>query len=179
MAHPDDQGLPLPGPQFPDHRVQRLAALAAGWLLIPRSRHLQVRAPFDWAGLAPFIPAAGALLSATTLGNRAGWTSPVITGLLAGAAVLGTGFVRWDRRTRAPMLDISLFRSPAFASGMASGLLSYLVMFGVLLVVPFYLERALRASSGRAGLVLTAMPVCLAVVAPLAGRLLTAARPGC
>lgn len=69
------------------------------------------------------------------------------------------------------MLDTSLFRSPAFTSGIASGLLSYLVMFGVLLVVPFYLERALRASPGRAGLVLTVMPLCLAVVAPLAGRL--------
>jgi MFS family permease len=44
-------------------------------------------------------------------------------------------------------------------------------MFGVLLVVPFYLERALRAPAGRAGLVLTVMPVCLALVAPLAGRL--------
>ena len=27
MAHPDDQGLPLPGPQLPDHRVQRLGGL--------------------------------------------------------------------------------------------------------------------------------------------------------
>ena len=94
-----------------------LAGLGAGWLLIPRSRHLQQRAPFDWAGLALFIPAVTALLSAATLGNRAGWTSPVITGLLAGAAVLGAGFVRWERRARAPMLDTSLFRSPAFTSG--------------------------------------------------------------
>ena len=61
-----------------------LAGLAAGWLLIPRSRHLQQRVPFDWAGLALFVPAITALLSAATLGNRAGWTSPVITSLLAG-----------------------------------------------------------------------------------------------
>ena len=148
-----------------------LAGLVAGWLLIPRSRHLQQRAPFDWAGLALFIPAVAALLSAVTLGNRAGWASPVIIGLLAGAAVLGISFTRWERRARAPMLDTALFRSPAFTSGIASGLLSYLVMFGVLLVAPFYLERALRASPGRAGLTLTVMPACLAVVAPLAGRL--------
>ena len=38
-------------------------------------------------------------------------------------------------------------------------------------MAPFYLQRALRASSGRAGLDLTVMPLCLAVVAPLAGRL--------
>lgn len=75
------------------------------------------------------------------------------------------------------MLDTSLFRSSAFTSGIASGLLSYLVMFGVLLVAPFYLERALRASPGRAGLELTVMPLRLAVVAPLAGRLADRRRP--
>ena len=55
------------------------------------------------------------------------------------------------------MVDIALFRGPAFTP-VSSGLLSYLVMFGVLLVAPFYLERALRASPGRAGLTLTVMP---------------------
>ena len=96
----------------------------------------------------------------------------MITGLLAGAVVASTRLrALGTQGTRTGMLDTSLFRSPAFASAIASPLLSYLVMFGVLLVVPFYLERALRASTGRAGLVLTVMPVCLAVVAPLAGRL--------
>ena len=40
-------------------------------------------------------------------------------------------------------------------------LLSYLVMFGVLFLVPFYLERGLRFGSGRAGLELMAMPLAL------------------
>jgi MFS family permease len=58
-----------------------------------------------------------------------------------------------------------------FATGITSGLLSYLVMFGVLFPVPFYLERGLGLGSGRAGLELMAMPVALGVTDPLAGRL--------
>jgi MFS family permease len=50
-------------------------------------------------------------------------------------------------------------------------MLSYLVMFGVLFLVPFYLERGLRFGSGRAGLELMAMPLALGITAPLAGRL--------
>ncbi|MHB8328787.1 MAG: MFS transporter, partial [Acidimicrobiales bacterium] len=71
---------------------------------------------------------------------------------------------------RFPMLDLSLFRRVPFTAGISSGLLSYLVLFGVLFVVPFYLERALHQSPGAAGLELAAMPIALGVVAPVAGR---------
>ena len=40
------------------------------------------------------------------------------------------------------MLDLRLFANGQFTTGILSGFGSYLVMFGVLLVVPFYLERA-------------------------------------
>jgi MFS family permease len=48
---------------------------------------------------------------------------------------------------------------------------SYLVMFGVLLLVPFYLERALELGAARSGLELMAMPLAFGAVAPFAGRL--------
>jgi len=68
------------------------------------------------------------------------------------------------------MLDLGLFRRPSFALGISSGLLSSLVLFGVLFVVPFYFERSLGLGAGRAGLELMAMPFALGVVAPYAGR---------
>jgi EmrB/QacA subfamily drug resistance transporter len=141
------------------------------WYLIPRSRHLQKRVPFDWLGLGLFFPAVAALLSAVSFGNSAGWTSPTIIGLFAAAIVLGTAFIRRESRTPHPMLDLSLFKRVPFAAGIASGLLSYLVLFGTLFVVPFYLERALHQSPAHAGLILGAMPIALGITAPFAGRL--------
>ena len=41
-----------------------------------------------------------------------------------------------------------LFRRSRFSAGIASGMLSYLVMFGVLFLVPFYLERGLQSRLG-------------------------------
>jgi EmrB/QacA subfamily drug resistance transporter len=139
--------------------------------LVPRSRHLQVRTPFDWLGLALFVPTIGALLSAVSFGDTLGWTSPIILGLFTAAAVTGIAFVVRENRTRLPMLDLSLFRRVPFSAGITSGLLSYLVLFGVLFVVPFYLERALHMPPGRSGLLLGVMPVALGITAPLAGRL--------
>ena len=50
-------------------------------------------------------------------------------------------------------------------------MISYLVMFGVLFLVPFYLERGLDIGAAQAGLELMAMPLALGIAAPLAGRL--------
>ena len=65
------------------------------------------------------------------------------------------------------MLDLKLFRRPAFSTGVAGGLASYLVLFGVLVVTPFFLERALGVGPGRTGLELTVMPLFLGPGRPL------------
>lgn len=147
-----------------------IAGVILGWLFIPRSRDLVRRGRFDWAGLALFFPAVAALLAAISLGNDAGWTSPWILALFAFAALTLAAFLLRERATASPMLPLALFRRLPFTAGIGSGLLSYLVMFGTLFVVPFYLQRALEVSPGRSGLILTAMPVVLGVMAPLAGR---------
>jgi EmrB/QacA subfamily drug resistance transporter len=148
-----------------------LLGMIAGVLLIPRSRNLQEPTPFDWSGFAVFFPAVVALFAAISFGNARGWTSPVIIGLLVGGSVLIGAFLLHERRSEHPMLDLGLFRRPRFSAGITSGLLSYLVMFGVLFLVPFDLERAVGLDSGRSGLELMVMPVALGVTAPFAGRL--------
>jgi EmrB/QacA subfamily drug resistance transporter len=148
-----------------------LLGMIAGLLLVPRSRHLQARVRFDWTGLAMFFPAVVAVFVAVSFGNSSGWTSPVILGLFVVGTALVVAFVHREGRCPEPMLDLGLFRSSRFSAGIASGMLSYLVMFGVLFLVPFYLERGLRFGSGRAGLELMVMPLALGVTAPVAGRL--------
>ena len=147
-----------------------LIGAALGWFLIPRSRELQARAPFDWAGLAAFAPAVVALLWAVSFGAAEGWGSPQVAVALAVALGGGALFVWRERSVAAPMVDLRLLARLQFGAGVASGLLSYLVLFGVLFVVPFYLERARGLGSGSTGLVLTALPVAIGLAAPFGGR---------
>jgi MFS family permease len=63
--------------------------------------------------------------------------------------------VRWERST----LALGLFGAGA----------AYLVMFGVLYVIPYYLAAS-HVPVALAGLQLAALPVALGIVAPLAGR---------
>ncbi len=154
-----------------------LAGMLAAVLFVPRSRQLQVRVGFDWPGFALFFPAVAAVVFAVSEGNRLGWTSPAMAALLGAATVLGAAFVVRERRTRAPMIDGGLFRSRRFTTGVSSALLAFLVMFGLLMVVPFYLERAGGYGSVRTGMELMVMPLTLGLVAPWAGRLADALGP--
>jgi hypothetical protein len=45
-----------------------------------------------------------------------GWTSPAVLGLLAGALLLLAAFIPIESRSRASMLDLSLFRVPLFST---------------------------------------------------------------
>jgi EmrB/QacA subfamily drug resistance transporter len=149
-----------------------VVACLLAWFLIPRSRHLQRVTSFDWAGLGLFVPAVAALLLAiTSLADGRGRMSAEVAGLLAGCAVLGGLFLLREWRARAPMLDLRLFRRVAFSAGISSGLLSYLVMFGALYAVAFYLEGGPQhLGPGITGLELSVMPLAFGVVAPFAGR---------
>jgi EmrB/QacA subfamily drug resistance transporter len=142
----------------------------AAWFLIPRSRHLRERAPFDWLGLALFVPALAALLGAVSFGNELGWSSArIATLLVVGVGLLAT-FVARERRARAPMLDLGLFSDTGFSAGIASGLLSYLVLFGALFATPFFLQDGRGLAPTTTGVTLMALPAGMGLVAPLSGR---------
>lgn len=148
-----------------------IAGIILGWLLLPRSTELAPRVRFDLTGLVLFLPTIGCMLAALSLGTREGFASPSVVVLFAGAAALGALFVRQERRTAAPMIDPSLFASAPFTAGISSGLLAYMALFGVLFVTPFFLEGVDHLGAARTGLTLTILPVAIAVVAPVAGRL--------
>ncbi|HEY3748967.1 MAG TPA: MFS transporter [Pseudonocardiaceae bacterium] len=144
--------------------------VVTGWFFLPRSRDLAARQPVDWRGLALFVPSIALLMLALSLATRSE-PAALLAGLAAAAVLLGALFVRHARRAGAPLLDLKLFRRRAFSASLASGLLSYTAMFGLLFTAPLALATHYRLTEGRAGLVLTLLPVALGVTAPFAGRL--------
>ena len=87
-------------------------------LVIARTRMVESRDPgavrTDLAGLVTFSAALLLIVFGLLRGNSEGWSSAVIvSALVAGAALLAV-FVVAEARQERPMLDISLFRRPAF-----------------------------------------------------------------
>jgi len=153
-----------------------VAGIALGWFLLPRSRSLRPRGETnDVAGAVMLGLAVATILTFLSLENRA--DRPVTAGLmvLAAAVVSTLVFVRHERRHPMPLIDFRMLRPRRLSVGLAGGLVSYLLLFGVLFVVPYYLA-ATRTGLLRAGLELAVLPIAIAITAPYAGR--QAARHG-
>ncbi|MFE5299815.1 MFS transporter [Streptomyces sp. NPDC056632] len=94
----------------------------------------------DIAGALALGLALAALLTAPTLG-RDGWLRPPVGLLLLAAVVLAAAFVRIERRSRTPMIDLALFRRPAFRAATAGALFTGLAVIGFFSVLPALLQR--------------------------------------
>jgi hypothetical protein len=115
--------------------------------------------------------AVGTLMLCLSLARALGYTSPVLFVLLAMSIVCAVAFWRREQSTSEPLIDPRLLRAPGLRIGLASGLVSYTVMFGALLVVTYYLAAS-HTPFARAGLELACLPVSLGVSAALAGRMI-------
>lgn len=147
------------------------AALGAvlAWLLVPLSKPVEKDASFDVPGALMLIPALATLLLGITKLHAWGPLSPGV--LICGACAVGllASFVRRERRVRAPLLDLGLFRSPAFAGGTVAVLLSYAMLYGMFFAMSFALARGYGDTPLTAGLRLTVVPIVLGLASPFAG----------
>lgn len=151
-----------------------LPAGAALWLLVragvPESREAQPR-PTDWPGLAAFAGAAFLGVLGLTRGNPDGWGSVPVVGSFAASALLLAAFVARQARAEEPMLDLGLFRIPAFTGTAIVAFAQSLAIYPMFLFIALWFQDVLRLSPFETGLRLLPVTVTLFVVAPLAGRL--------
>ena len=127
-------------------------------------------AALDIPGLVLVAASAFALVWGLLRGNGAGWSSAeVLTAFVAGL-LLAAAFVILERLISAPMVPMRLFRSRALSSGIIASFLLYAAMYGVLFLLPQFLQTALGYGPLGVGLRLLPWTATLFVTAPIAGN---------
>jgi DHA2 family multidrug resistance protein-like MFS transporter len=89
-----------------------------------------------------------------------GWIAAA--SIVAGAAI-GAAFLRRQRRLADPLIDLQLFRAPAFSAALAVNILGFLTTFAAFLFIAQYLQSVLGLSPLQAGL--WGLPSALAFIA--------------
>jgi EmrB/QacA subfamily drug resistance transporter len=125
----------------------------------------------DWAGLGTFSASLFLLIFGALRGNGEGWSSPEIVGSLAAGAGLLAAFVAIELRATSPMLDLRLFRAPAFTGASVASFAVAASVFSMLLYIVLYLQNVLGHSPLEAGLRLLPITAMAFVFSPLAARL--------
>ncbi|MFJ3897120.1 MFS transporter [Streptomyces sp. NPDC090083] len=140
-----------------------LVSLPIGRLLLPESRGDR-DGPWDVVGA---LMAAGGLFGVVFGVKRLGGGEPVesawtVAPLLVGAVLLVL-FVRRQRRRTHPLVDLKMFRRPAFSTSVGCIVLAMLALVGLELIAAQYLQLVLGLSPLATGLRL--LPLTFAAMA--------------
>lgn len=135
---------------------------------LPHTTH--VRRPFDFLSAVMSGVTFGLLIFGID-GVAHGHSATVILSELALAALLGTLFVWRQTRLADPMMPVDTFKRPIFALSISAATCTFTAQGLAFVSLPFLFHTVLGRSATDTGILLTAWPLALAGVAPIAGRL--------
>ena len=150
-------------------------AFAVAMMKVRESRDPNARRT-DVAGLVSFAAALLLIVQALLRGNDVGWSSAQIVGSLVVGIALLAAFVVIEVRQERPMLDVSLFRRPAFVGVQLATFCIGAGMFALFPFLSIYLQDILGNSPLGAGLRFLPITVFVFIV-PLATRKLATRAP--
>jgi EmrB/QacA subfamily drug resistance transporter len=150
----------------------------AGFLLVQRflepDHESVVRVPFDWFGAilqSVILISMIVLFDPPTLSFGA--SSLPLSRFFLSLVVLGmiSVFVAVESMAPAPLFDLSLLRIQTFWTSNLAALLTFVSFSTVTVLMPFFLEEAMHLPTHATGVLMTAVPVTILIVAPVSGWL--------
>jgi EmrB/QacA subfamily drug resistance transporter len=146
------------------------AAIVATTLIVPESRAPRARR-FDPVGQVLVVLVLGCVVSAIIESRGLGWSSPVVLGLLAVAALGVAGILAYEPRRADPLLELRLFRSVSFSAAIVMAVFALCGFGAFLFVTTQYLQDVRGLSALDAGLCLLPVGALVLVLSPVTGRL--------
>ncbi len=143
------------------------------------------RAHIDWLGNITFAGGLALILVGITYGispygdSTMGWGNPAVIAAIAGGFALVIAFLFIERRVKAPMLNLELFRIRAFAAGNLAVLLSAIGLGGLQFLLIMWLQGIWLPLHGYkfedtplwAGIYMLPLTVGFVIAGPISGVL--------
>lgn len=126
---------------------------------------------FDLSGAFALFISLVSLLLALSEGQDMGWSSRYIVLLFILSPIFFISFIIIENKAMQPIMDLRHFRNRPFGAANISALISFIGMFSVILLMPFFLDRELGYSPQEIGIAFLAVPLVMSVAAPVSGWL--------
>lgn len=129
------------------------------------------RGRFDPWGATLLAVGFAALTLGLSFGEEWGWASPGTLCAFGIGLVMLVIAVNVERRVEDPIMDLHLVTNRTFAMANISFMLCMMALFAPGFILPFYFEQLRGFSTIHTGLLMTPLPLALAIAAPMSGSL--------
>ncbi|MFE7834591.1 MFS transporter [Streptomyces sp. NPDC057474] len=153
-----------------------LAAMVCAAKLLTDSRAPGTRR-LDWPGQLTAALTITTLVYGIIEGGATSFTDPKVMVALSTAAVGAVAFVVVERASGSPMLDLTLFRSPAFTATTLIAMISFLGLIGFFFTLSLYFGMVQRLSTLDAAWRLLMVSMVPLVLGATVGRLVHRVSP--
>ena len=140
-----------------------------GIIFLPKDSSETIRTNFDYKGAIFLIPSLISIIYILNMGLKQGWTSPFMISCYGIAIVFTFLFFRTESKRSEPLVDLSLFKNSHFTLGNLTGILSFMVMYAVLLLTPYYLDQVKHLPIFQASFLITVIPIGMTISTPISG----------
>jgi EmrB/QacA subfamily drug resistance transporter len=149
-------------------------ALLVLWFSFPNIRPAMRERRIDYVGALTLVAGVVPLLLALSWGgNDYAWTSPVILGLFAFAAVMLVLFGLVESRAIEPIIPLSLFRNSVVSVSVLALTLMAISMFGSILFIPLYIQGVIGTNATQSGTVLMPMMIMNIISSIVGGQVIS------
>jgi len=147
-----------------------MIAISLAWKLLPKDVTF-TKTKLDISGSLLFSVSILLLFAGLLLGQQKGYTNfPILSSIIVGS-IFFIVFLLLEKRTKSPMLQLSIFTNPLFSIGIFCGFIVFVANFCFNILSPFYTQSILGLSALHSGYILMLFPITMAVVAPISGAL--------
>ena len=148
-----------------------IVLLAAWYLYREQGAPSKSHQRFDPIGAITLAIGLASLTLGLSFGQEWGWLSVGTLASLAVSLVMLTVGVFVEMHVEHPIVNLSLVTNRVFALANISFMLCMMALFAPGFLLPFYFEELRGFSMIQTGLMLTPLPLMLAITAPLSGTL--------
>jgi len=127
-------------------------------------------ARLDIPGFLVGVIGIGSLTFAVILGETAGYRAPGVVALFLVGVVSLVAFVRVERGSASPMLDLSYFRLSRFSGAIIVAFVLFFAIFSIFFFAALYLSAVIGYSPYRVAVEFLPMAAAMVLAAGLAGR---------
>lgn len=146
--------------------------LVGAALYLPELARDTRRVPFDLPGAALAALGLGGVLLALSQGENWGFSSRRVLGAAGLGVVCLVGFGWWERRAAEPLVPPALLRLRSLVTANAAAGAGAAAMFGLLVLLPFYMVRVLGFGPRTVAAAMTPVALAFLVFGPVGGRLM-------
>ncbi|MHA1199815.1 MAG: MFS transporter [Candidatus Heimdallarchaeaceae archaeon] len=94
----------------------------------------------------------------------------LLSGLSLGLSIISlVAFIFWERRTKHPVVDLTMFKNRRFTVGIFSGVLAYIGLCVIIYQLPFFVQQILHYTTFQTGVAIMGTPIGMALAAVIGG----------